>query len=108
MRETNAGCAELLASVWRIRPKVHVFGHIHAARGVEYVRWDARQEVYESVLRGESGWKGVAWLAWYMALDWFTGWGGVSLGDEGTFMVNAAAVGGWRDRELNGAVVVRV
>ncbi|KAF6749958.1 Metallo-dependent phosphatase-like protein, partial [Ephemerocybe angulata] len=108
VRGTNAGCAELLASVWRTRPKVHVFGHIHAARGVEYVRWDARQEVYESVLRGESGWKGVAWLAWHKALDWLTGWGGVGLGDEGTLMVNAAAVGGWRDRELNGAVVVRV
>lgn len=30
----------LLLTFWRVRPRLHVFGHIHAARGVEHVSWD--------------------------------------------------------------------
>ena len=37
----------MLTALWRVRPKVHVFGHIHIGRGVELVRWDAPQKVYE-------------------------------------------------------------
>jgi Icc-related predicted phosphoesterase len=32
--EAHAGCQELLEAVMRIRPKLHVFGHIHAGYGV--------------------------------------------------------------------------
>lgn len=31
----SVGCEELLLAVQRVRPKVHVFGHIHASYGVE-------------------------------------------------------------------------
>jgi Icc-related predicted phosphoesterase len=31
----NTGCEELLPAVKRIRPKLHVFGHIHEGYGVE-------------------------------------------------------------------------
>lgn len=31
---TDVGCADLLDAVARVRPKVHVFGHIHEAYGV--------------------------------------------------------------------------
>ena len=34
--------------------RVHVFGHIHVGRGVQFVRWDAMQKV---CVRGE--WIGV-------------------------------------------------
>jgi Icc-related predicted phosphoesterase len=30
----HQGCRELLATVRRVRPKLHVFGHIHGCRGV--------------------------------------------------------------------------
>ena len=30
----NQGCPELLDAVMRVRPKLHVFGHIHGAYGV--------------------------------------------------------------------------
>jgi Icc-related predicted phosphoesterase len=32
--EPHAGCRELLKSVLRIKPRVHIFGHIHGAHGV--------------------------------------------------------------------------
>lgn len=34
-----AGCAELRRAVERVRPCLHVCGHIHAGRGVQRVRW---------------------------------------------------------------------
>ena len=49
----GAGCAVLLSTLWRVRPRLHVFGHIHTARGVERVRWDDVQPAFEAVcLRG--------------------------------------------------------
>jgi hypothetical protein len=33
-----------------------VFGHIHAGRGVERVKWDSAQMVYENICAGRSGW----------------------------------------------------
>jgi len=49
------GCASLLTETWRVRPRLHVFGHIHAAGGVETVPWDARQAIYEGVCERSSG-----------------------------------------------------
>lgn len=34
-RREHVGCEELLAAVLRVRPKVHVFGHIHEGHGSE-------------------------------------------------------------------------
>jgi hypothetical protein len=30
------GCPYLLRTLWRVRPKLHVFGHIHEGAGVEW------------------------------------------------------------------------
>ncbi|KAF3934475.1 hypothetical protein ABW19_dt0202890 [Dactylella cylindrospora] len=35
----HTGCEALREAVWRSRPKLHVFGHIHEARGAERVMW---------------------------------------------------------------------
>lgn len=43
------GCNYLLAESYRVRPKLHVFGHIHAARGRETIWWDDAQSAYERV-----------------------------------------------------------
>jgi len=36
----HAGCEHLRQSLWRVRPLLHVFGHVHEGRGVERVVWD--------------------------------------------------------------------
>lgn len=40
----HAGCEELWEAVKEIRPKLHVFGHIHEGRGQEFVEWDDGSE----------------------------------------------------------------
>lgn len=34
------GCEHELKEVWRVKPTLHVFGHIHSGHGMEYVWWD--------------------------------------------------------------------
>ncbi|MCJ1412705.1 hypothetical protein MMC19_006803 [Ptychographa xylographoides] len=95
------GCGYLLEELWRVRPKVHVFGHVHAARGRENVFWDEGQRAYER-LRANEGrslfWGGAFGIGWsldvvrllaYAALGllWTQIWGAE---EDGTLMVNAA------------------
>ncbi|KAF2655590.1 Metallo-dependent phosphatase [Lophiostoma macrostomum CBS 122681] len=52
----HLGCKALLEEVWRVRPKLHVFGHVHASRGMSLVRWDYGQKAYErTCLRKDAG-----------------------------------------------------
>lgn len=38
--QNNEGCEELRKTLWRVRPRLAVCGHIHNSRGAERVRWD--------------------------------------------------------------------
>jgi predicted phosphodiesterase len=49
------GCEYLLREVWKLRPRLHVFGHVHAARGMELVYWSEGQEAYERIV-AKKGW----------------------------------------------------
>ncbi|KAM6503115.1 metallophosphoesterase domain containing protein [Amanita muscaria] len=100
------GCYALLFALWRVRPKLHVFGHIHAGRGVERIKWDRAQMAYENICAGRTGWGGLVMLLWYKLTAWL--WER-SLGDGvGTVLVNAAAVAGLRDGQKKGAIVVEI
>ncbi|KAL2127124.1 hypothetical protein VTI74DRAFT_11303 [Chaetomium olivicolor] len=44
------GCAGLLDEIWRVKPKLHVFGHVHYAHGKEAVYYDECQQAYESLM----------------------------------------------------------
>lgn len=100
------GCYALLFALWHVRPKLHVFGHIHAGRGVERIKWDRAQMVYENICAGRTGWGGLVELLWYKLTAW--PWKR-SLGDDvGTLLVNAAAVAGLRDDQKKGAIVVEI
>jgi hypothetical protein len=85
------GDAFLLHEVRRVRPAVHVFGHIHAGRtdwfgrvrgGQEVVRWDLAERHLEAVLARESpeGLGGFVvsllnLVAWYHLVGfWFYSW----------------------------------
>ncbi|KAH8689947.1 Metallo-dependent phosphatase-like protein [Talaromyces proteolyticus] len=105
----SIGCPFLLAEVWRVRPKLHVFGHVHFAYGAEPVYWDEAQKAWERLStrcsRRRSRW-GFLYdfftpRNWFDALRvlvygvtgivWSRVWGGESNRGSG-WMVNAAAM----------------
>lgn len=43
------GCEHELKEVWRVKPTLHVFGHIHSGHGQEYVWWDKGTRLSEAV-----------------------------------------------------------
>lgn len=52
-RGQRAGCPALLERLWQIQPTLHVFGHIHEARGTEHLEWSATQRLNEASFRKE-------------------------------------------------------
>ncbi|CAN8102146.1 unnamed protein product [Discula destructiva] len=46
--DLGLGCPGLLDEVWRVRPKLHVFGHVHWGRGRESIYFDQCQRLYET------------------------------------------------------------
>lgn len=93
------GCEHLLREVWRIQPKLHVFGHVHAGAGKEPVHWDEAQEALEKGCARSDGivrnildlklWFYTFQVGWYggLGLLWDRVWGGE---EQVTWMVNAA------------------
>ncbi|KAI0132029.1 Metallo-dependent phosphatase-like protein [Xylariales sp. AK1849] len=47
--DNGLGCDGLLEDVWRVRPKLHIFGHVHVGRGRQAVFWDDCQRAYEGL-----------------------------------------------------------
>ena len=43
------GCEHELKEVWRVKPTLHVFGHVHAGYGRENVWWDESQTTFERI-----------------------------------------------------------
>lgn len=104
----QAGCPYLALEVRRIRPRLSVFGHIHAAYGRESVLFDAAQNTFEDVLTGWAGWGGVLRLAlvvvWAKVASLFNR---PRSGDL-TTLVNAAIVGGPNNELRNDPVIVEL
>ena len=96
----------MLTALWHVRPKVHVFGHIHIGRGVEFVRWDGMQKAYEEVCARRVGWSGLISLIWLKMIIWFGG--SHLIYEDGTIMVNAVSVGGLKDDQRLGAIAIEI
>jgi hypothetical protein len=94
------GCDFLRQELWRIRPRVHVFGHVHAGYGRKYVFWDDGQRAFERLCgRGNPGfftsmfaigrWSDLGMMIWYgvQGILWSRVWGG---DNDGGVMINAS------------------
>ncbi|RAH81256.1 hypothetical protein BO86DRAFT_363450 [Aspergillus japonicus CBS 114.51] len=111
----STGCPALLAEAWRVRPALHVFGHIHAAYGLERCYYDEAQHAWERLcaarrprarrsrlralvtggirdLLDVAGWVDAARVVIYgvLGIVWAKVWGGENAGCG--WMVNAAAM----------------
>jgi len=123
------GCEHLATEVARVKPLLHVFGHIHAGRsdfegwvkgGRERIIWDAGQEALQSGLARRA--RGFVWdfcnvcLWWDLgrvlfygvrAVLWERVWGGRML-EYQTIMVNAAMMYEGSGKLGNGVQVVDI
>lgn len=110
--DLEIGCPGLLEEVWRVKPKVHVFGHVHSGRGKESVYWDNCQKTYESFMAREmrgpirdlfphGGWVDAVKILVYGSLGVVWQW--VMQGGKapGSLMINAGCQDGTKGRLNN-------
>ncbi|CDM31440.1 Metallophosphoesterase domain [Penicillium roqueforti FM164] len=88
------GCSYLLQTLWRIRPRLHVFGHIHEGSGTELMLFDRLQEAYEGTVAAGGGLKNLLFTAWEFAKEVLR-----PAVEAKCLLVNPAIVGGLRDNE---------
>lgn len=101
--EEVSGCRQLLDALWRVRPSLHVCGHIHAARGVEHLVWSSAQAAFDRICSRRGGW-------WDLLVLIFAPWFNRPQPPlaRTTLLVNASSIGGFRDEQRRGAVVVDI
>ncbi|KAL5615228.1 hypothetical protein BROUX41_005284 [Berkeleyomyces rouxiae] len=116
--DLGLGCPSLLREVWRTRPRLHVFGHVHWGAGREAVFYDAAQSSYEALMAMPP--RGLFWdlvpnRSWLLMVQTLLhGINGVlfrwlmlgSAGCPGSLMVNAAQMYGSTGRMDNKPQVV--
>lgn len=97
---TGMGCDFLLREIWKVRPSLHIFGHVHAGSGKEEVGWDKTQRIFEKLCaRNERGvltdiiavtaWIDLVKLTLYgmLGILWIRVWG---VDGGGSILVNSA------------------
>ncbi|KAL2159886.1 hypothetical protein VTH06DRAFT_2019 [Thermothelomyces fergusii] len=88
------GCPNLLRELWRVRPRLHVFGHVHEGAGTEWLEFDELQDAYERTVLAGGGLRNLVRVlrAFIHALL-------RPPVEAKCLLVNAAVVGGLRDTE---------
>lgn len=97
------GCQFLLDEIWSKRPRLHVFGHIHAGYGKEWVHFDSVQEAYETIAIAGGGFLNLLRLASKIILASFG-----HAKESRALLVNASTVGGVRDEKIRPPITVHV
>ncbi|KAJ5575424.1 hypothetical protein N7450_009323 [Penicillium hetheringtonii] len=62
------GCVHLLKSLWRVQPRLHVFGHVHEGAGTEWISFDKFQLAYERTVAAGGGVLNLLWMMWEFVL----------------------------------------
>ncbi|KAJ5669110.1 hypothetical protein N7462_010180 [Penicillium macrosclerotiorum] len=95
------GCVQLLKSLWRVQPRLHVFGHIHEGAGIEWISFDKLQLAYERTVATGGGVKNLLWTIWEFGMAWFS-----PVGESKCLLINSSIIGGLRDNERREPVIV--
>ncbi|KAF9885375.1 hypothetical protein FE257_012993 [Aspergillus nanangensis] len=88
----NFGCVHLLRHLWRVRPRLHVFGHVHEGAGREWLQFNALQKAFEQSVISKGGlWNLMAVIKEFVYLLFYP------ITESKCLLVNAAIIGGLRD-----------
>lgn len=107
----KAGCPYLSSEVAKMRPRLHVFGHIHASYGCEDVVLDDMQAAYEDIMLDWGGWETVGYMMARLVgacLAWLFRGLRARVESSTTTFINASIVGGPDNKLLHEAVVFRL
>ena len=101
------GEERLLRELWRIRPRLHIFGHIHGGYGSEVLGYDNFTAAYESIRR-KTGGIGALFKMLYLYLGYLLSSEATRDAISRTTLVNAAIVGGLRDDQRREPITVYI
>lgn len=90
----RVGCIYLLKELWQVRPRLHVFGHVHEGSGMEWLYFDSLQHAYERTVASGGGVLNLAWTLKEFVQTIFH-----PATEAKCLLVNPAIVGGLRDDE---------
>jgi hypothetical protein len=96
------GCEHLLRELWRVRPRLHVFGHVHEGAGTEWLQFDELQGAYERTVVDGGGVWNLLWTVKAFVRSLFR----PPPAEARCLLVNPAIVGGLRDNERRRPVKV--
>ncbi|KAF3385463.1 putative rhamnogalacturonate lyase C [Penicillium rolfsii] len=88
------GCPHLLQTLWRVRPRLHVFGHVHEGSGTDFMLFNGLQEAYERTIAAGGGFNNLLLTAWELAKTCLR-----PAVEANCLLVNPSIVGGLRDNE---------
>ncbi|KAJ5715282.1 uncharacterized protein N7483_012463 [Penicillium malachiteum] len=90
-------------ALWRVRPRLHVFGHIHEGAGAESLSFDKLQSAYERTLAAGGGIGNLFWTAWEFMMAHFS-----PVVEPASLLVNPSIDGGLRDNERRQPIKVYI
>ncbi|MCJ1381620.1 hypothetical protein MMC17_004731 [Xylographa soralifera] len=97
----------LLGELWRVRPRLHVFGHEHEGHGKAWMGFDGFEKGYEAVRRGDASVVARAGamceMVMYLLIELL--WPRKQME---TRLVNAAVIGGHRDDLQRAPTIVEI
>lgn len=88
------GCVHLSKELWRIRPQLHVFGHVREGAETEWLQFNPLQDAYEHMVAAGGGIWNLVWTLKELVHMLFR-----PPTEAKTLLVNPAIVGGLRDTE---------
>ncbi|KAF5864503.1 hypothetical protein ETB97_007608 [Aspergillus alliaceus] len=99
----NLGCVHLLRELWRVRPRLHVFGHVHEGAGTEWLHFDSFQSAYErTVVSGGGIWNLIRILKEFVQTFFRP------TAEAKCALVNPSIVGGFRDSEYQNPIKITI
>jgi predicted phosphodiesterase len=114
---SGMGCEHLAKEVRRVKPSLHVFGHVHWGAGKEVIWWGSTHDAFEKGMGIETGltrgilspwlWVNIVRVGYrgLRGLIWDRVWGGQG---ESTILVNAAQIYGNTGKLRNPVQIVEI